>query len=106
MKIVVQGKDMNITAGIRHFVEDKVKTKLVKIGDRVVGVRVYLENITRKKNDPHAAKATVEVEIPGDNIVVKEDAHDPYLAISEAIKAAQRRLRKIKDKKRTKNRES
>ncbi len=104
MKIFVQGKDMNITNGIRKFVEEKVKTKILKLGDRVVAVRVYIENITRKKNDPHASKATVKLEIPGDDIVVKEDAHDTYAAITAALKAAQRRLRKLQDKRRTKNR--
>jgi ribosomal subunit interface protein len=63
-----------------------------------LAVRVYLENIERKKTDPAAAKAKVKLEIPGKDIVVKEAAHDLYAAMTEAFKSAQRQLRKLKDK--------
>lgn len=101
MKVFVQGKNMNVTRGIHQFVNRKVKQTIAKIGQRVVAVRVYIENVARKKNDPNGSKATVMLEIPGKDIVVKQKAHDTYLAIGEAIKGAGRQLRKLKDKRLT-----
>jgi ribosomal subunit interface protein len=70
----------------------------------VLGVRVYLENIARKKSDPNAAQAKVEIDLPGNNIVVQEKSFDPYQAITKAIKTGERKLRKKKEKVSRKNR--
>ncbi len=104
MKIYVQGKDMEITAGIRQFVRKKVKRYVAKFGQKVLTVRVYLENIARKKSDPTASRAKVKLEIPGEDIVVEEESHEMYQAIAQAIKSAARQLRKLKDKRLDKTR--
>ncbi len=101
MKVFVQGKNMNVTQGLQQFVNKKVKQTIAKLGQRVVAVRVYIENVARKKNDPNGSKATVMVEVPGKDIVVKQNAHDTYLAIGDAINGAKRQLRKKKDKRLT-----
>ncbi|MBD3250794.1 MAG: ribosome-associated translation inhibitor RaiA [Candidatus Pacebacteria bacterium] len=98
MKILVQAKDMVVTPAIEQFVNHKVTRSVAKLGQRVLGVRVYLENIARKKNDPNGSTVKVKVELPGEDIVVEGRSHDSYAAIASAIKAATRRLRKLKDK--------
>ncbi len=98
MKISVQAKEMRVTKAIHEFVNDKVVRTMGKFGKRVLGVRVYLENITRKKSDPDAAQAKVEIDLPGNNIVVQEKSFDPYQAITKAIKTGARKLRKEKEK--------
>lgn len=99
MKILVQAKNMKVTQAIYGFVDEKVKRNVSKFGHKVLAVKVYLENVARKKNDPEAASAKVEIEVPGNNIVVEGKSFDPYQAISQAIKAGGRRLRKNKEKK-------
>jgi len=99
MKIIVQAKEMKVTKAIEEFVNQKVKRTIVKHGKQVLGVRVYLETIMRKKSDPKASHAKVEIEVPGENIVVEGKSFDPYQAISGALKAATRRLRKTQEKK-------
>ncbi len=98
MKILVQAKNMKVTQAIYGFVDEKVARNISKLGHKVLGVKVYLEKVYRKKNDPEAATAKVEIEVPGNNIVVEGKSFDPYQAISEAIKAGGRRLRKTKEK--------
>ncbi len=104
MKILVQAKDMKVTKAIKKFVNEKVKRTIVKHGKKVLGVKVYLETIARKKSDPESAHAKVEIEVPGKNIVVEEKSFDPYQAITGAIKAGARRLRKSQEKKQQKKR--
>ncbi len=98
MKISVQAKEMKVTKAIHDFVSDKVIRTMGKFGKRVLGVRVYLENVARKKSDPDAAQAKVEIDLPGNNIVVQEKSFDPYQAITKAIKTGARKLRKEKEK--------
>ncbi len=98
MKILVQAKNMRVTQGIKNFVEAKVVRQISKLGKRALTVKVYLENITRKKNDPNASQAKVQIDMPGESIVVEQKSFDPYQAISKAIKASARKLRKTKEK--------
>ncbi|HQM15644.1 MAG TPA: ribosome-associated translation inhibitor RaiA [Candidatus Woesebacteria bacterium] len=98
MKVIVQAKEMKVTEGIRGFVMNKSTQMLGKFGRRVIGVKVYLEKIVRKKSDTDAAKAKIEIETPGENIVVESSSFDPYHAIAGAIKAGARRVRKKKEK--------
>ena len=78
MKILVQAKDMKVTKAIEVFVNEKVKRMIVKHGKKVLGVKVFLETVARKKSDPQASHAKVEIEVPGKNIVVEEKSFDPY----------------------------
>lgn len=98
MKILVQAKDMKVTQAIQNFVEEKVVRNVDRLGKKVMSVKVYLENVTRKKNDPQGSKAKVEINVPGKKIVVEGKSFDSYQAITKAIKAGTRRLRRIKEK--------
>ncbi len=98
MKVFVQAKEMNVTQGIQRYVKQQVKKKISKLGQKVLGVRVSLEKVVRKTNDGQASQAKVQLQIPGKDIVVKQKSHDVYLAITSAIKASARQLRKLKDK--------
>lgn len=99
MKIFVYGKDLEITSAIREFANQQIIKKLSKLGSKVQAVRLYLENIGRKDNDPQSATAKCQVEIPGKNLLIRSKAHDLYLAISSVAEGASRRLRKTKEKK-------
>ncbi len=98
MKILVQAKNMRVTQGIQSFVNDRVISTIGKLGQRVVGVKVYIENISRRKNEPDGSNAKVQIQVPGKDIVVEQKSHDPYQAISDAVNAGGRQLRKLKEK--------
>lgn len=104
MKISIQAKDMDVTKAIRQFVVEKTSKVFKKFGKTVIGVRVYIEHVARKKNDPNASRAKIKVEIPGEDIVVASKSSDAYQAIAQAVNAASRSLRKIKGKKIAKRR--
>ncbi len=98
MKIFVQAKNMKVTQAIRSFVVKKTKRTISKISDQVINVKVYLENVARKKNDPKSSKAKVSIEVPGKNILAEASSFNPYQAVSKAIRTAARQLRKLKEK--------
>lgn len=104
MKILVQAKNMRVTRSIQSFVNDKVIGSIGKLGQKVIGVKVYIENINRKKSESNSSNAKVQIQVPGKDIVVKQESHDPYQAITGAIDAGSRQLRKLKEKKLSKKR--
>ncbi len=93
MTVIVGSKNFNVTAAIRQFIEDHAG-KLFKVHHKISKVRVHLESVERKQNDPTANQATIEVEVPGKDVVVTKRAVDMYTAIGQAIKIALRDLRK------------
>lgn len=104
MKVLIYGKDLQLTTAIRNFADKQVRRRLSRLGKKVQVVRIYLENIARKDNDPHSASARCKVEVPGKNLIIRSKAHDLYQAISLVVEAAGRKLRKTKEKRVNKKR--
>ncbi len=102
MKILVQAKNMRVTQGIQSFVNNKVVGTIGKLGERVMAVKVFVENVARKKNDSSASEAKVQIHVPGKDIVVEQKSHDLYQAIGDAVESGARQLRKFKEKRYTK----
>ncbi len=104
MTVIVASKQMKVTAGLRQYVEDQAQ-KLLKLGKRAAGVRVYLETVRKKSNDQMANVVTYCVELPGKNVVVKKTAVDMYQAILQATASAARQVRKQYEKRRDSKRQ-
>jgi len=98
--VIVESKRLKITEALRAFVEEQAD-KLLKLGKGVTGVRVHLETIAKKTNDPQANTVTFRVAIPGKDVVVTKTAENMYTAISSAADSAIRQLRKRYEKRRT-----
>lgn len=103
MTVLVESKNMEVTEALRNHVT-KHAEKLSKIGKRVLGVRVFLETVAKKNNDPHANHATFKVMVPGKDIVVHKQAVDMYEAVVQAAHGAIRHVRKLAEKRLTKAR--
>lgn len=103
MKVLIEGKEMVITPGIQTHAEKQAQ-KISKLNKNVLAVRIFLETIKKKTNDPTANQVTYEVDIPGQDVVVKAHAQDMYEAIVKATDAARRKLRKMAEKVRDKKR--
>jgi len=95
---------MQVTPAIRAFAK-KQSTKLGKLSKKITGARLFLETVSKKHNDPQANTATYEVDVPGKNVVVKAHAKDLYQAIALASNSAARQVRKLFEKRRTKQRQ-
>lgn len=103
MTVLVEAKNLKVTDALRSHVT-KQAAKLQKIGKSIVAVRVFLETVAKKNNDPHANKVTFKVSIPGKDVVVRKQAVDMYEAIVQAAKGALRQVRKTAERRLTKTR--
>lgn len=97
MNVIVQSKTLVVTEAIRNFVVQHTR-KFNRRGQKISHVTVFLEMISRKKNDAQSATAKFLIDLPGRNIVVQEKAQDLYLAISQAAKGAVRQMAKTKER--------
>lgn len=98
MQVIVESKNLDVTKALRTHTEKQAR-KVSRLQKNVEKVRVFLETIKKKSNDPLANKVTYEVAIKGRNIVVKTHAQDMYDAIVKATDGAVRQLRKTFEKK-------
>lgn len=103
MTVLVEAKNMEVTEALRTHVT-KHAEKLAKLGKRVISVRVFLETVAKKSNDPHANHVTFRVMIPGKDIVVHKQAVDMYQAVIQAARGAIRHVRKVAERRITKTR--
>ena len=101
MKITVSSKNFEVTESIRQHVQAQA-SKVYRLSDKVAQLKVFLESVARKHNDPHANSATVVVEVPGKDTAVTKSAVDMYEAINQAFGSASRHLRKTIEKLQTK----
>lgn len=104
MKVIVEGKEMVVTPAIQEHARKQAR-KIGRLSKKVLAIRIFLETIKKKSNDPSANQVTYEVDIPGKDVVVRSHAEDMYLAIVKATDAAQRKLRKLFEKQRDLTRE-
>ena len=100
MTVIVGSKNFKVTSAIRDFIEHHV-SKLHKVHHKISQVQVHLESVARKQNDPLANQVTVDVEVPGKDVVVTKSNSNMYVAIANAIKIAFRDLRKRGERKET-----
>jgi ribosomal subunit interface protein len=99
MQILIEGKNLTVTEAIKLHAT-KQANKVLKLHKSVTSIRIFLETLKRKTNDPQANQVTYEIDIPGQDVVVKSHARDMYEAIVKATDAAQRKLRKLSEKQR------
>lgn len=98
MNVIVQSKTLPITDGMRQCI-DRQTHKLQKLGIRIDKVRIFLENLARKKNDTKSARVTYAVALPGKKeVVVMRHAADMYAAIVDATNSLIRQVREEKER--------
>ncbi len=93
MTVIVESKRMKVTQALRQFVEQHAK-KIAKLSKPATMIRVNLETVEKKSNDPLANSVTFRVKTPGKDVVVTKKAVNMYDAIVDASRGAARQLRK------------
>lgn len=105
MQVLVESKNFDVSAALRKHAEEQA-AKVFRLTDHIIAIRVYLETIEKKTNDPAANHVKVVVEIPGNDISIDKQAVDMYEAVGKAFEVAQRHVRKHLEKIQTKRRKS
>lgn len=97
MNVIIESKNLTVTEALHLHILKQAK-KLEKLKKPITAVRVYLETIAKKSNDPKANAATFKVEIPGKDVTICKHAVDMYEAIVQAAEGAARHVRKEAEK--------
>jgi ribosomal subunit interface protein len=97
MQILVEGKKLPITAAMRAFVYNQAN-KLAKLGVKITQIRVFLENVARKKGEANRSEVLYKIEMPGKNLVVEKKGHDVYSAVVAATDRVKLQLARLKQK--------
>ncbi len=100
MQVIVEGKNVLVTEALRLHAEKQAQ-KLGKVSHLISVVRVYLETVAKKHNDPSANTATFHIEMPGKDATITKKAVDMYEAIISAAEGAVRQVQKAVEKQRS-----
>lgn len=103
MTFIVQSKTLQVTDAMRDFAEAQAQ-KILKTGQRVEKITLFLEAVKRRKNDVKAMTAKFHIDIPGKNIVITRRARDMYEAIVDAANRSTRYLLRQKERRVTSKR--
>ncbi|MDQ3008082.1 MAG: HPF/RaiA family ribosome-associated protein [bacterium] len=97
MEVIVTSKSLPVTKALQAAAVRQAR-RLLRMGRKILRVRVSFEAVARKKNDTHAMVVQYHVEMPGKDVVVKRRARDIYEALVDAAAQAGRQVRKAKEK--------
>ena len=102
MKLPLQitARNIVLTEAIEAVVRKKAR-KLERFYDGIMSCRVVVEAPHRHHNKGVLYNASIDITIPGSEVVVKREPHeDLYVAIRDAFEAARRQLQNISRKQR------
>ena len=90
--IVISGVHLELTEALKATVRNKVE-KLLRHNDRIV--KVFVELVFNHTRD-HAREfgAQIRLELPGPDIVVREESEDLYKSIDILVDKVDRQLRR------------
>lgn len=95
MEIVISGRHVDVTDAMREHARERVD-RLARHGSHLMRARVTLAI----EGDRHSAEIIGAMRSRGD-IVAKHESHDMYLSIDQAVLKADRQLRKLEARFRT-----
>ncbi len=102
MKLPLQitARNIELTEAIEAAVRAKAR-KLERFYDGIMSCRVVVEAPHRHHNKGVLYNASIDITVPGSEVVVKREPHeDLYVAIRDAFDAARRQLQNISQRQR------
>ena len=90
--IVVSGVHLDLTDALKETVSAKVE-KLLRHNPRIIRVHVELVH-TRSRDHSREFAAQIRLEVPGPDIVVREESDDLYKSIDILVDKVDRQLRR------------
>lgn len=105
MKLVIQGKNIDITEAIREYVQEKIEKAVIHFESLTTEVDV---NLSVAHNSRIKANQTAEVTIYANGKVIRseESSEDLYASIDVVADKIARRLRKYKEKRQDKQKKT
>jgi ribosomal subunit interface protein len=105
MTVIVESKQLKLTKALRDFATSQAQ-RLLKFGEKgVLQIRIHMETVRKKSNDPKANIVTYAVTLPGKKlVVVKKTAVDMYEALVSASHETLRGIRKVRERRLDKKR--
>ncbi|MBD2326441.1 ribosome-associated translation inhibitor RaiA [Alkalinema sp. FACHB-956] len=105
MKLVIQGKNIDITDAIREYVHQKIEKAAAHFDHLLTEVDVDL-SVERNPRITPRQTAEVTIFVNGSNVVrAQESSENLYASIDMVADKLSRQLRKYKEKRRDRNRE-
>jgi ribosomal subunit interface protein len=96
-------RDIDHSDGIEQLIRDKAG-KIQSIYDSITGIRAVVAMPHNHSNKGKLAHVSLEIGLPGETVAITNDNHDNsdhedmYVAVKDAFEIAQRKIRKIHDK--------
>lgn len=105
MQINLRAKDVDLTPDLKEFTEKKIGS-LAKFFDNVMEIRVELEKMTNHHKQGDIYQASVEMDVPGDKLFVKESSEDIKDAINKVKDQMQQKIKHFKGQLQAKRRDT
>lgn len=106
MKLVIQGKNIDITEGIRGYVGTKVEKAVAHFDYLLTEVDVHLSVEKNPRINPAKQVAEVTMYVNGAVVRAQESSENLYASIDLVADKIARQLRKYKEKRQDRKRES
>jgi ribosomal subunit interface protein len=96
-------RDIEHSDGIEQLIREKA-SKISSIYDSVTGIRAVVAMPHNHSNKGKLAHVSLEIGLPGETVAITNDNHDNkahedmYIAVKDAFEIAQRKIRKIHEK--------
>jgi putative sigma-54 modulation protein len=105
MKLVIQGKNIDITEAIREYVHQKVEKAIAHFDYLLTEVDVNLSVARNPRINPTKQSAEVTLYVNGSVIRAQESSENLYASIDLVADKVARQLRKYKEKRQERKRE-
>ncbi len=105
MKLVIQGKNIDITDGIRGYVGTKIEKAVAHFDDLLNEIDVHLSVEKNPRINPAKQIAEVTMYVNGSVVRAQESSENLYASIDMVADKIARQLRKYKEKRREQKRE-
>jgi ribosome hibernation promoting factor len=110
MQIEVVGVHLDVTSSLAQYVKHRIELCLDRFEDRVLGVRVRLQDISGP-HGPGTKRCHIEVKLlHRDSVIVEQDHTDIYTAVDKTgtrlKRTVRRHINRVRDARRSHHRES
>ena len=96
----ISTRNMELTPAIEEAIRERA-ARLERVHDGIISCRVMVETPHRHHHKGHAHNIRIDLTVPGNEVVIKREAHpDLYVAIRDAFDAARRRLKSMQRRRR------
>ncbi len=90
-------RDLDASQALNSTIAKKLQ-KLNRISNQISSSRVVLDSPHQHKNKGKLFRAKIELGVKGDSIAIQQDSSSIHIAVRDAFKAAERKLKQVSEK--------